>query len=308
MARYGERYKQRVVARMLPPESTSAEQLSREVGIGADTLERWRKDLQSKPARERVWTAAARLEAVIATAALAQRSAWCREKGIYLKDLEQCERARRQRWHSPRKCGPARKKRVRTSSASRSLSCELQRKEKALAEAAALLILYKKSRGDLPSGRGRMIALEDRRALVDGIEQAHASGARLKPACEIVGITLRTLQRWQAEGGLELGDRRPLTTRQRPSHALSEAEREAILSVANEARFADMPPARIVPTLADEGVYLASESTFARLLRDRGQTRHRGRAKTPRPSRPPTTHVATAPRQGVVLGHDLFAG
>jgi transposase InsO family protein len=142
-----------------------------------------------------------------------------------------------------------------------------------------------------------MIALEDRRALVDGIEQAHASGARLKPACEIVGITLRTLQRWQAEGGLELGDRRPLTTRPRPSHALSAAEREAVLSVANEARFADMPPARIVPALADEGVYLASESTFARLLRDRGQTRHRGRAKTPRPSRPPTTHVATAPRQ-----------
>ncbi len=70
-----------------------------------------------------------------------------------------------------------------------------------------------------------------------------------------------------------------------------------MLEVANEARFADLPPARIVPMLADEGVYLASESTFHRLLREAGQTAHRGRAKAPAASRPPTTHIATAPRQ-----------
>jgi transposase InsO family protein len=142
-----------------------------------------------------------------------------------------------------------------------------------------------------------MIALEDRRTLVSEIAEAYDAGARLSPACEVVGITVRTLQRWQAEGGLEVGDRRPQAIRPTPAHALSEAEREAVLSTANEARFADMPPARIVPALADEGVYLASESTFSRLLRERGQTRHRGRARAPRPSRPPTTHVATAPRQ-----------
>jgi transposase InsO family protein len=82
-----------------------------------------------------------------------------------------------------------------------------------------------------------------------------------------------------------------------PTHALTEAERAQVLSVANEPRFADVPPARIVPALADEGVYIASESTFQRVLRAQGQTRHRGRAKAPRKSRPPTTHVATAPRQ-----------
>jgi transposase InsO family protein len=142
-----------------------------------------------------------------------------------------------------------------------------------------------------------MIALEDRHTLVNGVKQAQAAGARRAPACEIVGITVRTLQRWQAEGGLETGDRRPQAVRPVPAHALSEAEREAVLSAANQARFADMPPARIVPALADEGVYLASESTFSRLLRERGQTRHRGRARAPRPSRPATTHVATAPRQ-----------
>jgi transposase InsO family protein len=82
-----------------------------------------------------------------------------------------------------------------------------------------------------------------------------------------------------------------------PSHALSEAERAELVRVANEPRFAAVPPARIVPMLADDGVYLASESTFSRVLRAAGQAAHRGRAKKPRAVRPPTTHVATAPRQ-----------
>jgi len=70
-----------------------------------------------------------------------------------------------------------------------------------------------------------------------------------------------------------------------------------LLCVANEPRFAAVPPARIVPMLADEGVYIASESSFARVLREHGQTAHRGRAKAPKKVRPPTTHIATAPRE-----------
>jgi hypothetical protein len=54
---------------------------------------------------------------------------------------------------------------------------------------------------------------------------------------------------------------------------------------------------RIVPMLADEGVCLASESTFDRLLRETGQTTHPGRAKAPGASRPPSPHIATVPRQ-----------
>lgn len=72
-----------------------------------------------------------------------------------------------------------------------------------------------------------------------------------------------------------------------PAHALSIEERERILAVANEPRFADMPPARIVPMLADEGVYLASESSFGRVLRAHGRPgiedapRHRAKAAHP---------------------------
>jgi len=142
-----------------------------------------------------------------------------------------------------------------------------------------------------------MIGLEDRRKLAQSIEVARRGGARLKKACEIVGIDARTLQRWKTGQGLVSGDRRPEALHPVPGHALSEAERAQVLRVANEPRFADKPPARIVAELADEGTYLASESSFHRVLRAHGQNTRRGRAKAPRQSRPPTTHEATAPRQ-----------
>jgi putative transposase len=67
-----------------------------------------------------------------------------------------------------------------------------------------------------------------------------------------------------------------------------------VLEVANSAPFADMPPARIVPMLADQGRYIASESSFPRILRAHGQSRHRGRARAPRRVRAPPPHVDTA--------------
>ena len=142
-----------------------------------------------------------------------------------------------------------------------------------------------------------MIGLGNRQALAFAIHIAQRSGARLHLACEITGIDLRTLQRWKASDGLIAGDGRPLAVRAPPSHALSAGERAAVLAAANEPRFADVPPARIVPALADEGVYLASESTFARVLRAHGQSAHRGRAKAPKAMRPPTTHIAAGPRE-----------
>lgn len=77
----------------------------------------------------------------------------------------------------------------------------------------------------------------------------------------------------------------------------SGAEQAQLLAVANGSRFATMPPARIVPMLADEGIYLASEPTFSRVLKAHGQTTHRGRAKAPKQRRPPTTHIAFELRQ-----------
>ena len=112
-----------------------------------------------------------------------------------------------------------------------------------------------------------MIALEDRQALVQDIGAAQSAGARLSKACEVCGIDRQTLYRWKADAiALQSGDRRPMAIRPTPAHALTPEERARVLSVANEPRFADRPPARIVPALADEGIYIASESTFGRVL------------------------------------------
>ena len=133
-----------------------------------------------------------------------------------------------------------------------------------------------------------MISLEDRRCLAQDIEAASTAGARLHLPCDTAGIALRTLQRWKASQGLVDGDGRPCGVRPIPSHALSEDERSKLLQVANEPRFSAVPPARIVPMLADEGIYLASESSFSRVLREHGQSAHRGHAKAPKAFRPPT--------------------
>lgn len=145
-----------------------------------------------------------------------------------------------------------------------------------------------------------MIGLEDRLAMAPWINAAHAQGASLRSACALVGIDVRTWQRWQrgrgADGELK-ADRRTQTARPIPAHALSESERRTLLQIANEPRFANAPPARIVPILADEGRYVASESSFRRVLKQAGQHAHRGRAKAPRAHRPPTTHIATGKDQ-----------
>jgi putative transposase len=95
-----------------------------------------------------------------------------------------------------------------------------------------------------------MTALEDRQRVMGWIEEAHGAGARLASSCALMGLDLRTLQRWRGEG-LAIGDRRPQAERPVPAHALTPEERAEILRVANEPRFAALPPAQIMPQLAD---------------------------------------------------------
>ncbi len=104
-----------------------------------------------------------------------------------------------------------------------------------------------------------MTRLEDRQILLRDIAQARSDGARLASTCALVGLDPRTLQRWQIGEGISRGDRRAEADRPVPSHALSEVERARIIAVVNETRFAETPPARIVPAPADEGIYIASE-------------------------------------------------
>jgi len=146
VARYGQAFKDRVVARLLPPESASVDEVAREVGIGAQTLERWRSDALSMPARERAWKAAARLEAVIATAALDEtaRNAWCREHGVFPKDLAQWRESATQALVAPEDARASPRQTKLDRRRIKELEREVSRKDKALAETAALLVLSRK--------------------------------------------------------------------------------------------------------------------------------------------------------------------
>ena len=53
MARYGEAFRNRVVARLLPPESANVGAVAKEIGLSVQTLERWREEARSRPARGR---------------------------------------------------------------------------------------------------------------------------------------------------------------------------------------------------------------------------------------------------------------
>lgn len=72
-------------------------------------------------------------------------------------------------------------------------------------------------------------------------------------------------------------DRRPGAANRVPRNKLSESERQQILELCNSPEFASLPPNVIVPTLADKGVYIASESTFYRVLKSANQLTRRSR-------------------------------
>lgn len=137
-----------------------------------------------------------------------------------------------------------------------------------------------------------MISAPDRQATIALIGQAVQAGARQALACRELGLSVRTLQRWQHQAA----DGRPHALRQAPSNKLSREEWRAVLAAANHSRFASLTPHQIVPKLADEGVYLASESTFYRVLKAAGQAARRGRSQAPR-KHVLTTHEATGPNQ-----------
>jgi len=132
------------VARLLPPESAPLEAVAREIGVSADTLERWRSEALAEPAREQTWTAAARLEAVITTAAMdeAARSAWCRERGVYPLQLQQWRQSATQALAEPEEVRASPQQTKHDRRRIKELESELRRK--ALAETAALLVLSKK--------------------------------------------------------------------------------------------------------------------------------------------------------------------
>ena len=158
MARYGKTFKNKAVARVLPPKSETLEAVARDIGIGAGTLERWRDEMLVLPAGERggsalpstsASAAASRFDAVLNTATMdeASKSAWCRANGVYPQQLAEWRQSCTQSLAEPesaraRVVQPQQARQDRTRI--KELERELHRKERALAECAALLVLSKK--------------------------------------------------------------------------------------------------------------------------------------------------------------------
>ena len=126
------------------------------------------------------------------------------------------------------------------------------------------------------------------------IDEAVASGARQSRACDVIGLDPRTLQRWRAQ---DIGDDGRAGPKHPPQNKLSAKERARVLQVANDPQYRDLSPKQIVPILADEGIYIASESTFYRILREEKQLVHRESSRPATERHRPDEHVATGPNQ-----------
>jgi len=141
-----------------------------------------------------------------------------------------------------------------------------------------------------------MTSLPERENVLALVAEAVSAGARQAHACAAIDLSERTLQRWQKNLAAGVGDRRPARI-QTPGNALSEQERRRVLAIANSQEFGHLPPSQIVPRLVDRGEYVASESSFYRVLKAHGQLAHRRAEKPSKPRAKPRALSATRPNQ-----------
>ena len=134
----------------------------------------------------------------------------------------------------------------------------------------------------------------DRTAILEAIRDARLAGAKQRGACAVAGISAKTFQRWSSENNTEDGR---INTKHEPSNKLTELERQRIIKVANEPAYAALAPGQIVPILADKGHYIASESSFYRVLKAENLLQHRQRSKPRNPAKKPRPLVASGPNQ-----------
>ena len=154
MSRYSPERKEAVLNKLLPPLNMTVAEVSQQEGIAFQTLYNWIKQIRSEgkpvPGKTKTseqWSSESKLAVVIETAILseAELSQYCREKGLYPEQVK----AWKQDCLDGVSKAPAKKKEdvkqaKKDKKRVRQLEKELNRKDKALAEAAALLVLRKK--------------------------------------------------------------------------------------------------------------------------------------------------------------------
>ncbi len=257
---YSPEFKEKLLAKVFSPNAPSVVELARRAGIPSPTLSTWirmSKKKQISPndgsasLNPKDRTAAKKFQSVCDTFNMTEveRNAYCRTHGLYSHELDEWKTQMLSCISSPREQKGELRPYV---SEIKQLRKELHRKEKALAETSALLILKKKP--TCSGGTARKINICRRLA------------------CETLDISVRILERWQQEKNLE--DKRcgPIT---QPANKLTEIKWARVLEIANSAEYCNSPPSQIVPRLADQEIYVASESTFYRILKQENQLTHR---------------------------------
>ena len=139
--------------------------------------------------------------------------------------------------------------------------------------------------------------MSERTRLLEYFDEAINTGATHQKAAQIMGISHRTLKRWRSDDGVIQEDQRPESKPGIQPHQLTVDEEHEIIMTCNLPEYRSLPPSQIVPLLADQGIYIASESTFYRVLHKHEQLNHRGRTQSPKKVPQPTSYTATGPNE-----------
>ncbi|MFK3872919.1 IS3 family transposase [Pseudoalteromonas rhizosphaerae] len=274
--RFTQEFKVQAVEKALSQcDDVRLEDIADDLGVGYSTLQRWialakKHQLETHQTgsqmtaekRPQDWSLEERLSAIIDCGHLdeAAINEYSRNKGLYPHHIKQ--------WKQDFAQGPttklAKSDSKQLKQEIKQLQKELNRKDKALAETAALLVLKKKADAPLGFQRGRLTTQAERHELITLITNAQDSGARKEKACELLGLTVRTVQRWiEAD---DMTDKRT-STKKRPPNRPTELERQRIINTVNSTEYGHLPASKIVPKLLDNGIWIASESSFYRVMK-----------------------------------------
>jgi len=138
-----------------------------------------------------------------------------------------------------------------------------------------------------------LIPVEMRKLAVELIQEANTNGARIWKACEALEISVSTFERWRSG---KYSDQRKGATKLVP-RKLTKEEKEKIINISCNEEYKDCNPYKIHASLLDKGVYIASTSSFYRVLRESGLIHHRGNTRPGTSHNAPPERVATGPNQ-----------
>lgn len=154
MARYSSERKASILTKLLPPLSMTVAEVARREGVSVQTLYNWRdhakrlgKPVPGKKSSTEDWSAETKLAVIVETMPLSESelSRYCREKGLYPEQVKRWKQECLQGFLSSEATNSAAHRQTKVDKAEiKTLKRELRRKEKALAETAALLVLRKK--------------------------------------------------------------------------------------------------------------------------------------------------------------------